>query len=119
MRKDLVMKPDKSFTSPSSPKSPRKPAPLATENPAPEMIPAAVCITEARKRLEQIRRHLTGVDQVLAAIEDQDEDDGWPKCVAFAVQAIRGEVKNLQEYLGRMVCSQTGEALGIEKGGAR
>ena len=86
----------------SQPATPQKP------------IPAAFCISEARDKLQNIERHLEGVDSLLAEI---DEGDDWAHTIGYAIEALRGEVKEVREYLGRVSFDES-HVTALEKGGA-
>ncbi len=90
--------------------------PNGTEKPPADLIPAAVVLSEAGNRLKMIRRH---ADAIHSFCSQLDEGNEYATALTFAIQALKAELKDLADYLGRMVCSQTGEALGIEKGGER
>ncbi len=86
-------------------------------SPAPQKpvkrIPAAVVLSKAGDKLKMIRRH---ADAIHSFCFQLDEGDEWGTALSFALQAIRAELKDLDEYLGKMIVSQKdGVAIGIEE----
>jgi hypothetical protein len=81
-----------------------------------KMIPAVVVLTEASDRFKKIEAVLGSMDSMFAAIEDDSND--WARGMSYIATGVRDEIKEVREYLDRMVISgKDGSALGIEKGG--
>ena len=95
-------------------KSNATPAAKAPEKPT-KMIPAAVVVGDLRDKLKKIDAGLKAIDSVLALI---DEGDDWAHALGFAGQAIRTQVQEVYDQLGRMMADDDGSVIGIEEGGA-